>query len=725
MKNKKKTWYNAIYNAEKSVNELFIYDQIGYWGISASQFAMDLRALDSNKRLSVRINSPGGDVFDGLAIYSLLRDYKGGVDIIVDGLAASIASVIAMAGDTLSMYDTAMLMIHKPWTVTMGDSTALRNDADLLDKIQNQIKLTYSKKMALTDEELDAVIDGTTWIEAGKAEEYGLDIKIIGQSDEEKTKNSIENKILSFKSHEAFEKFDHIPQRIAACLVGKVKNEEVVEPPKEEPIVETPIEPNQEPITEPIKEPLTKDDEMTPEEKEAHDKLVAANAVKAEKERQAGIRACGKKLNISNEEIESAVEKELSVFDASKLFIDKFAAQTTPVPQVGITADEKEKFVDLHTYSLSHAAGLLKDKAEIQKGIEARKNGGATSLHGTFRSYLASKGVKDIHNLDGHALIQKVHNEMVAVGTGDLPSVFENTINKALDTTMQAVKATFPIWTSTKAVKDFRQFSLAKLSSVSDVKEIKENQDFTIGSISDKKEVGTLKTKGIFMSLSREAQINDDLGALTDMGAALGRSIMNGQERDCYDYLFGTAFAGPTLTEDNAVMFSTGRGNLLTSGGAAPSSTTIDAGVLAMMTRTKLKGNPADKNEYTGIMPRFLIVPPKHKGAAERTVYSPSYPDATYSSGVYNAYAASGSTPLVVVTVPYLGALDADGWYLAADSMDIPTIVRLTLNGNESPFIEQDIARGKDPLGINFRCYYDWAFMAGDWRGMYCNDGDA
>lgn len=729
MKNKQ-TWYSAAYNKATDKNEVLIYDQIGLYGVSASQFAVELRQMDSSKRLSVKINSPGGDVFDGIAIYNQLRDYKGGVDTIVDGLAASIASVIAMAGETITMYDTAMMMIHKPWTFTLGDSDQLRKDADLLDKIQEQIKIAYSNKTALTDSELDGIINAETWLSADEAEEYGFATNVIRQEKADKKKNSIKNKILNFGSYETFEKFNQIPSKIAACLVGKVKNNEQEtaiepEPVVEEPIIETPKEPEPE-ITPALEtennepsqtNPLEKENKMTPEEIKA--------AVKAEKERSAEIRACGKKLNISNEEIENAIEKDLSVADASKLFIDKFTTALEPVPGVKVTTDVGDKFIELHSASLCHAAGLMKNPEDSKKGVEARKNGGAISLHGVMRSYLENKGIR-IANLDGQDLIKKVNDELVATGTGDLPSVFENTINKALDTSMNAFAATFPIWTSNKPVKDFRQFSLAKISGVSNVKEIKENQNFEIGAISDKKEVGTLKTNGIFMSLSRQAQINDDLGALVDMGSMLGRSIMEGQERDCYDYLYGTGGAGPTMTEDSVSLFDVStHGNYLTSGGAAPSSTTIDAGVLAMMTRPKLKANPADATEYTGIMPRFLLVPPKHKGAAERTVYSPTYPVATYPAGVYNAYAASGSTPLVVVTSAYLGSLDADGWYLLADPMSIPTIVRLTLNGNESPYIEQDIGRGKDPLGLSFRCYYDWAFMAGDWRGMYLNDGDA
>lgn len=707
-----KKWFNIAFNAKEDASEINIYDQIGAYGVSASQFLVDLKNLDGSKRLKVRINSPGGDVFDGMAIYNLLEEYEGGVEIVIDGLAASIASVIAMAGDKITMHETAMFMIHKPWTFTMGDSDQLRKDADLLDKIQNQILLSYKKNSKIDDNELNDLVNAETWLSAEEALEYGFITDIYK---EKKKKNKLENKVKSFSNVAIFDKFTNIPSKIAACLIKneEPKTEEPV-PPAEEPVEEPKIEPETE------KEPKQKEDEMTPEEiKKQQDEAVKA-AVVAEKNRQAEIRAAGKKLNISEVLIENAIEKELPVADASKLFIDEFSKSTSSVTgaTISVKKDEADKFRAQNVASLCAVSGLVSDRAEREAGL---KNGGAKSLHSLYRTYLASKGKKTEH-LDGESLVREVHNELTGVSTSDLTSVLQDTLNKALDTSMTAARTTFQLWTKTKSVKDFRQFSLAKLSGVSDVKEIKENASFTIGSLSDKKEVGTLATKGIYLPLSRQAQINDDLGALVDMGSMLGMSIMRGQNRDCYDYLF----SNPTMTEDSVSLFDVStHGNYITSGGAAPSSTTLDAAQLAMMTRSKIKGNPADKTEPTGVMPRFVIVPAKHKGATERLVYSQTYPSSlTTYVGVFNQYNAQGTNPLQVVCEPYLDSLDADQWYVAADPNEIATIVRLTLNGNESPFIEQDRSRGTEPLGMMFRCYYDWAFMAGDWRGLYANDGD-
>ena len=138
------------HNLDTDEPELYIYEQIGFdWmsgeGVSAMQFTQQLNTLDG-KDLTVRINSPGGDVFDGVAIYNQLREYPGHVHVIVDGIAASAASIIAMAGDRITMAQTSQLMIHDAWTMAMGNEQAMREIADVLEKIDDQIAGVYAQK---------------------------------------------------------------------------------------------------------------------------------------------------------------------------------------------------------------------------------------------------------------------------------------------------------------------------------------------------------------------------------------------------------------------------------------------------------------------------------------------------------------------------------------------------------------------------------------------------
>lgn len=127
--------------------ELSIYDEIGFWGITASDVARDLAAF-TGQRVTVRVNSPGGEVFDGIAIYNLLRGHVGGVDVVVDGLAASAASFIAMAGESITMRPHSRMMIHDAIGICLGNAQAMLETATLLDDLSENIAGIYAERAA-------------------------------------------------------------------------------------------------------------------------------------------------------------------------------------------------------------------------------------------------------------------------------------------------------------------------------------------------------------------------------------------------------------------------------------------------------------------------------------------------------------------------------------------------------------------------------------------------
>ncbi len=173
-----KSWY-SIRNANRGAVEVSIYDEIGLWGIRAADFARDLKAAgDDVKQITVRINSPGGSVFDGLAIHNILKDHAAKVTVKVDGIAASIASVVAMAGDRVEMPENAMMMIHDPSGLAWGTAEDMRELADVLDKIKAGLVSAYRNKSGLADEEIAALMAAETWLSAAEAKEKGLADKV-------------------------------------------------------------------------------------------------------------------------------------------------------------------------------------------------------------------------------------------------------------------------------------------------------------------------------------------------------------------------------------------------------------------------------------------------------------------------------------------------------------------------------------------------------------------
>lgn len=211
-----------IINKTQESAEILMYEQIGrdFWsdeGIAAKDFAADLRNLGDVKNISLRINSPGGSVFEGMAIYNLLKSHPANVDVYVDGIAASIASVIAMAGDRIIMPENTMMMIHDPAGVVMGTSVDMRKMAEALDKIKESIKSSY-KRTALTDKEIDNLMTDETWLTAKDCQEKGFCDEVI---EAVKVAAHFDLKAMGYKS---------LPQNAAAIIniSGKTKEEKIM-----------------------------------------------------------------------------------------------------------------------------------------------------------------------------------------------------------------------------------------------------------------------------------------------------------------------------------------------------------------------------------------------------------------------------------------------------------------------------------------------------------------
>lgn len=153
--------------------ELLLYDEIGFWGITARDFASALRDVGDGD-LVLRINSPGGEVFDGLAIYNSLRQHKGKVTAIVDGLAASAASFIALAASEVVMSETAFLMIHNSQGLAYGDRHTMAEMIGVMAKLDGQLANIYAGKTGKPAEELAALMDAETWFTSSEAVETGL-----------------------------------------------------------------------------------------------------------------------------------------------------------------------------------------------------------------------------------------------------------------------------------------------------------------------------------------------------------------------------------------------------------------------------------------------------------------------------------------------------------------------------------------------------------------------
>lgn len=169
-------WYAIQPSADSEAPggvEISIYDEIGFGGVTAKDFLAEIKKY-KGQHIDLRINSVGGSVIEGAAIYNSLRRHKGGLTVHVDGLAASMASVIAMAGEEIVMAGNAMLMIHNPWSMTMGDADDLRKEADVLDKLKATLVNAYVRKTGMETEDIAAMMDEETWLNATQSVAMGF-----------------------------------------------------------------------------------------------------------------------------------------------------------------------------------------------------------------------------------------------------------------------------------------------------------------------------------------------------------------------------------------------------------------------------------------------------------------------------------------------------------------------------------------------------------------------
>ncbi|UBV35720.1 Clp protease ClpP [Staphylococcus xylosus] len=214
---KTKTYFQMNKKTQNK-GEIYIYGDIvsSKWeetDVTAVDFKNELNQLGDVSEIDVHINSAGGNVFEGHAIYNMLKMHKARVNIYVDALAASIASVIAMSGDTIFMHKNSFMMIHNSWIMTLGNSKDLRQTADLLDKTDQSSNNAYLDKATnLSEAELKQLLEAETWLTADEALEKGLADEILGASE-----------IAASISKDSYQMFKHVPENIEKD-VDKITN---------------------------------------------------------------------------------------------------------------------------------------------------------------------------------------------------------------------------------------------------------------------------------------------------------------------------------------------------------------------------------------------------------------------------------------------------------------------------------------------------------------------
>ena len=241
-------WYSMKNVAETQSVEVMIYDEIGTFGVDAKSFIDEIKTISDDKSVLLRINSPGGSVVDGLAIYDAVNRLPQKVTSRIEGIAASMASVIALAADEVVMSENSLYMIHNVWGGEVGDADDLRKAADLMDKMGERLVNIYVSKTGKSEEQIRAWMDEETWFNSSEAVEAGFvnfveePVKIAAKFDinkyDYKNKALVNNLFNNLKKENQMEKeFENLKSFISDLFNKKeevkgvkiLDNDEVVE----------------------------------------------------------------------------------------------------------------------------------------------------------------------------------------------------------------------------------------------------------------------------------------------------------------------------------------------------------------------------------------------------------------------------------------------------------------------------------------------------------------
>ncbi len=515
-----KSWFR-MQAKEDQTADIYIYDEIGGWGISARRFTEDLISLGNLSHINLHIHSPGGEVFDGIAIYNQLKNHSATITVYIDGLAASMASVIAMVGDTVIMPKNAMMMIHKPWGVSWGDANDMREYADLLDKLENVLIPAYVAKTGKTTEEITAMLEQETWLDGDECVEHGFADKVIEPV-----------KAMASLTSKRIEEFSSMPSAIKNQITPKNTTKPTQQP-----------QPNSSP------EP----------------QLSASFA--DEQTRLNGIKDLFAMFGGRHNElmITCLADANCSVEKAREQLLNTIAQQQNPEPSnkdnAHIYAGNGNIVGDSVRASVMARAGY--------QDYEKDNAYNSMTLRELARASLTERGV-------GVATYNPI--QMIGMAfthsTSDFGNILLDVANKAILLGWEENEETFEKWTKKGQLSDFKTAHRVGLGAFPSLRQVREGAEYKYVTLDDKGETIALATYGELFSITRQAIINDDINMLTDVPMKFGRAA----KATVGDLVYAVLIDNEKMSDKKA-LFSTDHKNMLTGGMDVE---TISAGRTAM-----------------------------------------------------------------------------------------------------------------------------------------------
>ena len=667
---------------------IYLYDPIERG--AAALVIEQLRAAQDD--VTVRINSPGGDVAEGIAIFNALKPHKPVV--YIDGVAASIASFIAMAGARILAAENALIMIHNPWTEAAGNASAFRQLADTLDIHRDALVRGYSRTGMARTELLD-LLDAETWMGADDALALGFVDEIAEP--------------LRFAAHAPgyFSGYRNTPKELLMRNTAARKPAQGADP-------QTPASPGSDPGTD-----LGGVDEkqaLGAFKKGLGSDAVAEAAMKAVmqglQQRNDSISAMAKGFlhvpGVSDLLVRALANPSIKAEEFSQQLLAKIGQDTVPLfagqPESGIRAagmDWSGGRISGGNPVGSDFAHAASDALLVRAGIRvAKPHAGARDVMGMslpeiIRACIGRGG----RAWGGDA---RTSSFRAAMSTSDFPAILENSLSKALRAGYETEPATFTAWTRHVRVKDFKPQSRVLLGSAPELRTVLEGAEYEYGAIDEDKAVPYAVQKfGRMVQLTWETLVNDDLDAFLRMTQAMGQAALRVEADNIYNTFLQNSGNGP-LMQDAKALFHADHGNL------AASASALDADALGAA-RVLLRRQTALGGGVLNLVPRFLLVAPEHEQAAETLLAAAAR---SMSQGSDNALVPAWLAKLELVVE---ARLDEDACYLLTSPDNVDTLERAWLEEDDGPKIEEEDGFAVDAKSYKVRhvCGSRWL----DWRG--------
>lgn len=632
---------------------------------------------------TVHLNTPGGTIYQGLAVYNQLKDKKP-KSVRVDGLAASMGSIIALAGERTEMTKGSLMMIHNPWNIAIGDSAELRKTADILDKFKQSLLDIYEAKTGQDRELLAEMMDEETWLSADEAVEWGFADAVI---DDEADLEAVNLTPLADTQN--------MPDRVKSVMLAQSNRNQRT---PADPVVTSPAA---EAATPQPEEVIQMENQATPSAAENTATNEALNkareeAVAAERERVQTIRNAAKDLPAEYGQalIDAGIPADQAVaeLERNRKYLNPKTPEINPVNSIEVTRDERDTVRAAVTKALLNRA--RPGNHTIEAGDPAN-DFRSYSLMDLARHFAEASGRNPKH-------MSRVEIAQAAMhSTSDFPFILENVVNKSLRDGYDLAPRVFPLVGVRETLPDFKEVTRANLGSAPALQQVQEGGEYTYGELSEAGEKYRVFKYGKVLALTWEALINDDLNAFTRVPQRLGSAAAQLESE-----VFWAELTGNPNLSDGTALFAAGRGNLAGSG-TAISVASLGAGRNAMR---QMK----DGDHFLALQPQFLLVPTAIETTAEQFVSTNMQADA---SGNINPFAGR----LQVISEPRLDANSTTAWYLIASPNSIDTIAYAYLQGEEGPQISTD--EGFDVDGMKVKVRHCFGAKAIDFRGMYKNPG--